>query len=93
MGNGIVGVSTAFQFVRCFSEMIEVSAERGFPEGIAVDYSSAITATMINLGGLVGPLLSSWLTEKYSYAFAYEMLALICCVYFVLYLMFAGCTD
>lgn len=61
--------------------------------GIVVDYSAAIINTMINLGDFMGPLLSSWLTQEYTYQFSYEVLALICAAYFLLYLSVAGCRD
>lgn len=79
--------------VKCLPEMINVSINKFdiMQRGIISDYSSAILVTMINLGDLIGPLLSSWLASAYNYQFAYEGLACISAIYFLMYLMATAC--
>lgn len=95
VGNSITGISCSIMFVKVLPEMINVSIKRlgKTQRGIISDYSTAILVTMINLGDLIGPLLSSWLASIYDYQFAYEVLALICAAFFIIYLMAAGCRS
>lgn len=91
--SGIVLITTFSPFLYTYivPEMIE-SSLKDYPndEAIISDYSSALFQTFYGVGGLTGPVLGEWMTQRVGFRSTCDMVAIALAAISVLYYL---CTE